>query len=151
MSQATTSACIASFKRLKPQPPSTTRIAHIYEIGETGGTNFIAMEFIEGETLRQHLASARMKLGEVLDASIQVASALSGAHAAGIVHRDIKPENIMLRRDGYVKVLDFGLAKLTERQALTLDTKAPTIARVDTDPGTVLGTANICRLNKRGA
>src|SRR5205809_7907110 len=90
-------------------------IITIYEIEQIDSVNLIATELIEGETLRQRMRSAPMKLGEVLDVAIQTASALSAAHAAGIVHRDIKPENIMVRRDGIVKVLDFGLAKLTGR------------------------------------
>src|SRR5712691_3016189 len=90
-------------------------IITIYEIEQIDSVNFIATEFIDGETLRERIRGATMKLGEVLDVGAQIASALSAAHAAGIVHRDIKPENIMLRRDGIVKVLDFGLAKLTER------------------------------------
>ncbi|MDX6575727.1 MAG: eukaryotic-like serine/threonine-protein kinase, partial [Blastocatellia bacterium] len=90
-------------------------IITIHEIDETDSVNFIATEFIDGETLRQRMRGAPLKLGEVLDVAAQIASALSAAHTAGIVHRDIKPENIMLRRDGIVKVLDFGLAKLTER------------------------------------
>ena len=81
-----------------------------------------------------------MKVGEALDAAIQVASALSAAHAAGIVHRDIKPENIMLRRDGYVKILDFGLAKLTEREISLGDADATTKMLVNTSPGMVMGT-----------
>src|SRR5262249_8452918 len=93
-------------------------IITIFEIDqvqtEAGGVHFIAEEFIDGQTLRQCLAGGAMKLIEALDVAVQVASALAEAHAAGIVHRDIKPENIMLRRDGYVKVLDFGVAKLTE-------------------------------------
>src|SRR5262245_34552471 len=87
-------------------------ILTIYEIGEFEGRHFIATEFIEGRTLRELIKNGGMKLGEALEVAMQVASALSTAHAAGIVHRDIKPENIMLRPDGYVKVLDFGLAKL---------------------------------------
>ena len=83
-----------------------------------------------------------MQLREVLDVAIQVASALSAAHQAGIVHRDIKPENIMLRRDGYVKVLDFGLAKLTDQDPRQQETDdAPTRVMVKTDPGVVLGTS----------
>jgi len=117
-------------------------ILTIFEIGQADDVHFIATEFIEGETVRQHMASTRMELRDVLDVAIQVASALAAAHQAGIVHRDIKPENIMLRRDGYVKVLDFGLAKLAERPVPVADADALTIAKVNTDPGTVLGTAN---------
>src|SRR3989441_13183268 len=90
-------------------------IITIHEIDQTDSGHFIATEFIDGETLREHMRMARMKLSDVLDVATQIASALAAAHAAGIVHRDIKPENVMLRRDGIVKVLDFGLAKLTER------------------------------------
>src|SRR4029077_6482600 len=89
-------------------------ILTVYEIGEHHSTHYIASELIEGETLRQRLMRGRIEIGEAVDVAIQVASALAAAHEAGIVHRDIKPENIMLRRDGYVKVLDFGIAKLAE-------------------------------------
>ena len=89
-------------------------IVTIYEIGEDHSTHYIASELIEGETLRQRLIRGRMQLSEAVDVAIQVASALAAAHETGIVHRDIKPENIMLRPDGYVKVLDFGIAKLAE-------------------------------------
>ena len=89
-------------------------ILTIYEIGEDHSTHYIASELIEGETLRQRLMRRRMELSEAVDIAIQVASALAAAHETGIVHRDIKPENIMLRPDGYVKVLDFGIAKLAE-------------------------------------
>jgi serine/threonine protein kinase len=130
-------------------------ILTIYEIGHIDSTRFIAMEYVDGEMLRQHISrspasspneganpvGSGMKLGQALDLSIQIASALSASQSAGIVHRDIKPENIMLRRDGYVKVLDFGLAKLTERPA-TSDTEAPTRALMNTSPGAVMGTAN---------
>jgi serine/threonine protein kinase/Tol biopolymer transport system component len=119
---------------------SHPNILAIYEIGWDGATRFIAMEYVEGETLRQRMARAPMKLGDVLDVVIQSASALSAAHAAGVVHRDVKPENIMLRADGYVKVLDFGLAKLAHDDEGATDTEAPTRALVNTSPGTVMGT-----------
>src|SRR5437867_12590382 len=111
-------------------------IITIHEIDETDSINFIATEFIDGETLREGIRNAPLKLGEVLDVSIQIASALAAAHGAGIVHRDIKPENIMLRQDGIVKVLDFGLAKLTERlPPESVDSEAPTRAAIKTEPG----------------
>ncbi len=115
-------------------------ILTVYEIGRAGEDTFIATEFVEGVTLRQHMRKQRIKLVEVLDIAIQIASALVAAHAAGIVHRDIKPENIMVRKDGIVKLLDFGLAKLTEKEALS-GLEATTIALVNTEPGSVLGTA----------
>lgn len=116
-------------------------ILTIYEVGTFGNSRFMATEFIDGETLRQHLQSPR-KLTDILEIAIQTASSLAAAHEAGIIHRDIKPENIMVRRDGYVKVLDFGLAKLTEPQGSTTDPEAPTRAMVNTGAGTVMGTAN---------
>lgn len=116
-------------------------IITIYEIDQAGDVHFIATEFIDGETLRQRIANGRMDVCDMLEIAIQVASALKAAHAAGIVHRDIKPENIMLRPDGYVKVLDFGLAKLTEPSLPTIDAEAPTLNKIDTAPGTIVGTA----------
>jgi serine/threonine protein kinase len=116
-------------------------IITIHEIGSSGATRFIATEFIEGETLRQRMTEG-LKLTEILDIAIQTAGALAAAHAAGIIHRDIKPENIMIRRDGYIKVLDFGLAKLTEPLGSTTDSEAPTRAMVNTGAGIVMGTPN---------
>jgi serine/threonine protein kinase/predicted Zn-dependent protease len=117
-------------------------ILTIYEMGDEGGRHYIATEFIDGITLRKRLASVPMDLSEVLEIAIQVTGALEEAHAAGIVHRDIKPENIMIRRNGHVKVLDFGLAKLTERpDSQETDTEAVTRAMVQTDAGVVLGTS----------
>src|SRR5919109_438194 len=91
-------------------------IAHIYEIGESEGTHFIAMEYIDGETLREKLHYGRTPLHKLLKYLAQVAEGLAKAHAAHIVHRDLKPDNIMITRDGYAKILDFGLAKLVEPQ-----------------------------------
>jgi serine/threonine protein kinase/Flp pilus assembly protein TadD len=88
-----------------------SNIAHVYEVGEADGQHYIAMEYIEGVTLREYLRRARLKLLEAIDITIQIARALSAAHSTGVLHRDIKPDNIMIHRDGYVKVLDFGLAK----------------------------------------
>src|SRR5206468_125955 len=115
-------------------------ILTIYEIGEDHSTHYIASELIEGETLRQRLMGGRMEVGEAVDVAIQVASALAAAHKTGIVHRDIKPENIMLRPDGYVKVLDFGLAKLAEQTSSAVAAEALT-KQVRTGSGMVIGTA----------
>src|SRR5215472_16832691 len=90
-------------------------IAHIYEIGEADGTHFIAMEFIDGATLREKIHREHTELRKLLRYLQQVAEGLAKAHAAGIVHRDLKPDNVMITRDGYAKILDFGLAKLTEQ------------------------------------
>jgi len=124
-------------------------IITIYEVGVHEGAHFIATEFIEGRTLRHSLPPAGMPLGEALEITIQIAGALQAAHEAGITHRDIKPENVMIRPDGYVKVLDFGLAKLTEKSdpkvdPAKVDKEAATMLQVSrqpgTNPGTVMGT-----------
>ena len=116
-------------------------ILTVYEIGEDHSTHYIASELIEGETLRQRLMRGRMELREAVDVAIQVASALAAAHEAGIVHRDIKPENIMLRPDGYVKVLDFGIAKLAEQEVPASDGgRAESVSLVETNLGSILGT-----------
>ena len=106
-------------KRFQQEAHAVVALNHpniltVYEIGEDHSTHYIASELIEGETLRQRLMRGRMQLSDAVDVAIQVASALAAAHETGIVHRDIKPENIMRRPDGYVKVLDFGIAKLAE-------------------------------------
>ncbi len=120
-------------------------ILTVFEIGEAAGNHYIATEYIEGETLRQCLWRGPLKLDETLGVAIQVAMALEAAHAAGIVHRDIKPENIMLRqdkfvRDRFVKVLDFGIAKLTDRDSTNTDPEAVTIPISETNPGAIMGT-----------
>jgi len=116
-------------------------IITIHEIGEENGAHFIATEYIEGETLRRKLQTERLEIDETLSIAMQIAAALDAAHRNGIVHRDIKPENVMLREDELVKVLDFGLAKLTEKKDdATSDTEAPTQVLVKTTLGVVMGT-----------
>ncbi|HEX3184564.1 MAG TPA: protein kinase [Pyrinomonadaceae bacterium] len=115
-------------------------IITIYEIFEANSTHVIATEYVEGETLRQRLGRSGSSLSETLNIAIQIADALAAAHKAGIIHRDIKPENVMLRPDGYVKILDFGLAKLSEDTTGPVAAEAPTL-QVRTGSGFVLGTA----------
>jgi serine/threonine protein kinase/DNA-binding winged helix-turn-helix (wHTH) protein len=114
-------------------------IITIHEIGQAGGVHFIATEYIEGKTLRHRLAEGPMKITIAINVAAQVASALAAAHAAGIIHRDIKPENIMLRPDGYVKALDFGLAKQIGSETSDSGTS---LSQLNTDPGVVMGTVN---------
>src|SRR5947208_1231266 len=117
-------------------------ILTVYEIGEDHSTHYIASELIEGETLRQRLMRGRIEVGEAVEVAIQVASALAAAHEAGIIHRDIKPENIMLRPDGYVKVLDFGIAKLAQSAfAEATADGAGSVTLGETNLGSILGTA----------
>src|SRR5205809_1001284 len=135
----------AQLSRFKNEARSASALNHpniltVYEIGTEGNRQFIATEFIEGITLRKSLARGRMNLHDALEIAVQVASALAAAHETGVVHRDIKPENIMLRPDGYAKVLDFGIAKLTEQQPET-DSHVLGTTTLQTQPGLVLGTA----------
>ena len=117
-------------------------IITIHEIDQSDSGQYIATEFIDGETLRERMRRSPMRLNEVLNIATQIGSALAAAHESNIIHRDIKPENIMLRRDGIVKVLDFGLAKLTEELSPNpVDVEATTRIGVRTDPGVVMGTA----------
>jgi len=132
-------------RRFEQEARSASALNHpniitIYEIRQVAGSHVIATEFVEGETLRHRLSRSALALSETLNIAIQVADALSAAHKAGIIHRDIKPENIMLRPDGYVKVLDFGLAKLSEQATPAVAAEAPTI-QVRTGSGIVIGTA----------
>jgi len=137
----------AQLSRFKNEARTASALNHpniltVYEIGAEGNVQFIATEFIEGMTLRAALAPGRISVPKALEIGVQVASALSAAHEAGVVHRDIKPENIMLRPDGYVKVLDFGIAKLTEQKPASDDRRIETTALLQTRPGLVLGTAH---------
>jgi eukaryotic-like serine/threonine-protein kinase len=118
-------------------------ILTVYEIGEVDGKNYISTELIDGQTLREHLSQKEsLQLNQILKIGEQVSEALSAAHQAGIVHRDIKPENIMLRKDGYAKVLDFGLAKLSEPKAIATGSEDATRVQVNTTPGMVMGTVS---------
>jgi serine/threonine protein kinase len=117
-------------------------ILTVFEFGEVEGLTFLATEFVDGQTLRDYLHGKRPKLGEILDIGIQVLAALDAAHEAHIVHRDMKPENVMIRhRDRVVKVLDFGLAKVAEKRASTINSEASEAAtEFKTAPGTIVGT-----------
>lgn len=118
-------------------------ILTIHEVGTDDGRHYIATEYIDGLTLRRKALASHLEVSEILDIAVQVASALEEAHAAGIVHRDIKPDNVMVRRNGYVKVLDFGLAKLTETvDRSPADAEASTRVFVQTDAGVVMGTSH---------
>src|SRR5437588_987453 len=132
-------------KRFQQEAHAVVALNHpniltVYEIGEDHSTHYIASELIEGDTLRQRLLRGRMEFSEAVDVAIQVASALAAAHEAGIVHRDINPGNIMLRRDGYVKVLDFGIAKLAEQELPVTMPRDEALSLVETNLGCILGT-----------
>src|SRR5438876_6477217 len=138
---------VTQLSRFKNEARSASALNHpniitVYEIGAEGNQQFIATEFIEGVTLRVSLARGRIDPHAALEIAVQVASALAAAHDAGVVHRDIEPENIMLRPDGYVKVLDFGIAKLTEQTLGSGHYEVGTTAVLQTRPGLVLGTAH---------
>src|SRR5712691_592054 len=113
-------------------------IVTIYELGQVGSTHYIAMELVEGQTLRQMLASGSTPMHKVIQIAALVADGLAKAHEAGIVHRDLKPENLMVSRDGFVKILDFGLAKLTPPMEEVFDTR--TLPAAPTIPGVLMGT-----------
>ncbi|MCU1266467.1 MAG: UvrD/REP helicase [Acidobacteria bacterium] len=119
-------------------------ILTVYEVGEHDGKPYIAMEYVEGETLRQKIRAKAFQVKDILDIAIQIAEGLAEAHQAGIIHRDLKPENLMIRRDGYAKILDFGLAKLVAQRerVLAVDSAEKTLIRVETESGTLMGTVN---------
>lgn len=139
--------------RFKQEARTVSNLNHpniitVYEFGQTDSASFIATEYIDGVTLREHLSSRRLKLVDVLDVTIQVVAALNAAHEAGVTHRDLKPENVMVRRDHIVKVLDFGLAKLSEPMSagasIESDSRedAATKVLVHTQPGMIMGTVS---------
>jgi serine/threonine protein kinase/Tfp pilus assembly protein PilF len=136
----------AHMRRFEQEARAVAALSHpnvcmIHEVVETGaGRHCIVMEYVDGVTLRERITDGRMNVGDALNVAVQTASALSAAHAAGIVHRDIKPENLMIRRDGYLKVLDFGVAKLTQRDGSLADEDATTKMLVNTSPGILVGT-----------
>ena len=119
-------------------------ILTIYEVGEADGKPYLVMEYVEGETLRQKITSRALPVKETLEIAIQVAEGLAKAHERGIIHRDLKPENLMISRDGYAKILDFGLAKLVEQQrrALVANSAEKTLIHVKTQSGMIMGTVN---------
>ncbi len=135
-------------RRFEQEALATSALNHpniitIHEIGTVNAIHYITTEFIEGETLRERMEQVRLPLIAAIEIIIQAGNALFAAHQAGVIHRDVKPENIMLRRDGYVKVLDFGIAKLSEKEAAVgADSEAPTLLQSVTDPGMVIGTAS---------
>jgi serine/threonine protein kinase/Tfp pilus assembly protein PilF len=138
---------VERLKRFQQEAHAVVALNHpniltVYEIGEDHSTHYIASELIEGQTLRQRLLRGRIEFDEAVDLAIQVASALAAAHEAGIVHRDINPANIMLRSDGYVKVLDFGIAKLAEQEAAATMPKDESLLLVETNLGLILGTVH---------
>jgi len=136
-------------RRFFPEARAASALNHphiltVYEVGEDDGKPYIAMEYIEGETLRQKIKSRALQAKETLDIAIQISEGLARAHEAGIIHRDLKPENLMIRRDGYAKILDFGLAKLIAQRerALAADSGQKTLLRVETESGALMGTVN---------
>jgi len=122
----------------------SAHVAHIYEIGETEGHHFIAMEYVEGQPLNSKMGGRPMEAAEIVKLGIQIARALDEAHSKGITHRDIKPQNIIVTSEGEAKVLDFGLAKLSAipSQAADLTPDSQLATKVKTSPGVVMGTVN---------
>ncbi|MEX0878766.1 MAG: serine/threonine-protein kinase [Thermoanaerobaculia bacterium] len=133
-------------RRFEQEARSASALNHpnivtVYDIGRADSVSYIALELVVGETLREILAAGPLPLKRTLSIAAQVADGLAKAHAAGIVHRDLKPENIMVSKDGFAKILDFGLAKLTQSETGSVDRSRATTLAGETEPGVVLGTA----------
>ncbi len=131
--------------RFEQEARAASALAHpniiaVYDVGESDSSVWIAMELVEGRTVRDLLASGPLPARRALEIGTQVAEGLAAAHAAGIVHRDLKPENLILSKDGYVKILDFGLAKLSERGIAAAEGPTVSAGAPGTEPGTVMGT-----------
>ena len=142
---AALSADVDRLARFELEARSASALSHpnivtIHEIGRHDDTSYISMELVDGKTLRELVAAGPMPIRKLLGIAAQVAKGLAKAHAAGIVHRDLKPENVMVSKDGFVKILDFGLAKLVEPQSEGELSAMPTLARAQTHPGVVMGT-----------
>src|SRR5687768_1887432 len=139
------SADVDRLARFEQEARSASALNHpnivtIHEIGRHDETSYISMELVDGKTVRELMAAGPVPIRKLLGIAAQVADGLAKAHAAGIVHRDLKPENVMVSRDGFVKVLDFGLAKLVEPESGSELSAMPTLARAQTHPGVVMGT-----------
>jgi len=137
---------LSGFNRFFREAKSASALNHpniltVHEIGKLDGTHYIVTEFIKGKTLLRYLADEKPTLQKVVEIAAQIASALTAAHEAGIIHRDIKPDNVMVRDDGIVKVLDFGIAKLTDtNNSAEIEPEAETQAKPETMPGMIVGT-----------
>src|SRR5687768_4609003 len=139
------SADVDRLARFEQEARSASALNHpnivtIHEIGRHDETSYISMELVDGKTVRELMAAGPVPIRKLFGIAAQVADGLAKAHAAGIVHRDLKPENVMVSRDGFVKVLDFGLAKLVEPESGSELSAMPTLARAQTHPGVVMGT-----------
>src|SRR2546430_12706052 len=142
---ATFSQDAERLRRFEQEAQATSALNHpnilaVYDIGTHEGAPYVVQELLEGETLREALSGGKLSPRKAIDYALQIAHGLAAAHEKGIVHRDLKPENLFVTRDGRLKILDFGLAKLTGAADTDLSQTSIPTRRVDTDPGKVMGT-----------